>query len=146
MTTTLDAQVTLEQMGWRSRSLPGFAGLVGPLWTRKEPDGWAYGILVSEQHTNPAGLVHGGLFTTLLDHALSSIAWEAADRQPCVTVSLDTNFLSGAYVNQFLEARGRVVKATSSLIFMRGELKVEDAEIAVASAILKVASQKTTPN
>ena len=30
--------------GWKPRTLPGFAGLVGPLWTRKEDDGWAYGL------------------------------------------------------------------------------------------------------
>ena len=30
--------------GWKPRTLPGFFDLVGPLWTRKEGDSWAYGI------------------------------------------------------------------------------------------------------
>jgi len=68
--------------GWTPRALPGFAGLVGPLWTRREGDGWAYAILVEDRHANPAGLAHGGLVSTLADHALSVIAWEANARRP----------------------------------------------------------------
>lgn len=124
--------------GWRERSLPGFAGLVGPLWTRQEEDAWAYGILTTAEHTNPAGMIHGGLLATLMDHALSAIAWEALGRRPCVTVQLDTHFLSAGREGQFLEARGRVVRATSSLVFMHGDVRAEGVELVTASAILKV--------
>ena len=76
--------------GWNPRSLDGFFGLVGPLWTRKEEGTWAYGFMAEPRHTNPAGVVHGGMLVTLIDHALSAIAWEANERRPCVTVQLDT--------------------------------------------------------
>ncbi len=126
--------------GWRQRALPGFVGLVGPLWTRKEEGGWAYGLLAGPQHLNPAGLVHGGLLTTLVDHALSAIAWEAVGRRACVTVQLDTHFVAAARGGQFLEARGRVVRATSSLVFMQGQVAVAGTEIVGASAVLKLLS------
>lgn len=140
--TTTETEQALEDSGWRKRGLPGFAGLIGPLWTKKENGGWAYGLLATQSHTNPAGLVHGGLVTTLLDHALSAVAWEAMDRRPCVTVSLDTQFLSAARSGQFLEARGRVVRATFSLIFLQGTIQVSESDIATASAILKVAGKE----
>ncbi|MEO8279404.1 MAG: PaaI family thioesterase [Ideonella sp.] len=124
--------------GWRQRALPGFAGLIGPLWTRKEGDQWAYGLLATAEHLNPAGVVHGGLLTSLVDHAVSAIAWQAIGRRACVTVQLDTQFLSAARAGQFLEARGRVVRATSSLVFMQGSISVGDAEIVSASALMKI--------
>jgi len=136
----MSATPTLEPSipeGWRKKVLPGFAGLIGPLWVRKEADGWAYGLQATGDHLNPAGVVHGGLLTALLDHALSAIAWEALGRRACVTVQLDTHFLAAAREGQFLEVRGRVLRATSSLVFMQGELSVAGSVVATGAAVLK---------
>ena len=124
--------------GWKARDLPGFFGLVGPLWTRKEGDAWAYGCLAEGRHANPAGLVHGGMLSTLLDHTLSAIAWEANARKPCLTVALDVQFLGPARPGEFVEARGHIVRQASSLVFTRGDLRVRDRPVAAATAILKV--------
>jgi len=128
------------QDGWKARELPGFFGQVGPLWTRREPDAWAYGVLADDRHVNPAGIVHGGMLTTLLDHALSAIAWEANARKACITVALDTHFLAPARPGEFIAARGRIVRQASTLVFMQGSLTVRDRTVATASAILKIAS------
>jgi uncharacterized protein (TIGR00369 family) len=104
--------------GWKPRTPPGFIGLVGPLWTKRQGASWSYGILAEEKHTNPAGIVHGGLLTTLLDHALSTIAWEANERSSCITVALDVHFLAAARPGDLIAASGRIVRQTSSLIFM----------------------------
>ncbi|MFD4837153.1 PaaI family thioesterase [Achromobacter sp. NPDC058515] len=137
----MSATPTIESLGadgWRRKSLPGFAGLIGPLWARREGDGWAYGLLAASDHLNPAGVVHGGLLSALLDHGLSAIAWEALARRACVTVQLDTHFLAPARAGQFLELRGRVVRATSSLVFMQGEVSVAGNAVATGAAVLKV--------
>lgn len=126
--------------GWKARALPGFIGVVGPLWTKREGDRWSYGFLAEDRHANPAGLVHGGMLTTLADHALSAIAWEASSRAPCVTIALDVHFLAVARPGDFVVARGEVVRQSASLVFMRGQLTVADREIAAATAILKVRS------
>ena len=127
-----------SQDGWTPRTLPGFAGLVGPLWTRREGDGWAYAILVEDRHANPAGLAHGGLVSTLADHALSVVAWEANARRPCITVALDVRFLAPARPGDLLVARGRVVRQTGSLAFLEGRVTVGDIEIATTTAIMSV--------
>lgn len=124
--------------GWKPRTLPGFAGLVGPLWTRKENDAWAYGLVAEVRHANPAALVHGGVICTLLDHALSVIAWEANARKPCVTVALDVQFLAPARPGDFMVVRGRITRQSATLVFLQGTLAVGDSTIATASAILKV--------
>ena len=130
------ADPTLE--GRKARELPGFFGIVGPLWTRMEGDTWAYAVLAEDNHTNPVGIVHGGMLTTLLDHTLSVIAWEANERKPCITVALDVHFLAAARPGDLVVARGRIVRQTATLAFTQGTLSVVQQEIATASAILKI--------
>lgn len=131
--------------GWKERALPGFMGTAGPLWTRREADGWAYGLLATPAHLNPADMVHGGLLATLIDHALSAIAWEAAGRRPCVTVQLDTHYLAAGRQGQFLQARGQVLRKTASLVFVQGTVSADGCMLVSATAVLKVLAEKAGP-
>jgi acyl-coenzyme A thioesterase PaaI-like protein len=128
----------LSLAGWRQHSLDGFIQLAGPLWSKREEDEWKYGFLTEARHANPARVVHGGLLTTLMDHALSTIAWEAAGRLPCVTIQLDTHFISAVQPGSFVVARGRITRRSATLVFMQGVLSVEKDEVVTASAILKI--------
>ncbi|PUA96038.1 uncharacterized protein (TIGR00369 family) [Acidovorax sp. 107] len=123
--------------GWKARSLPGFIQHAGPLWAKREEHGWAYGFAVGPQHLNPAGAGHGGALMTLMDHALSAVAWEACDRAPCVTLQLDSHFVSPVRAGQFVEARAEVIQRTASLVFMRGELRAGESLVLTAHALLK---------
>lgn len=128
----------LEAAQWKQRELPGFIGAAGPLWTRREADAWAYGLLAQGKHLNPAGVVHGGALLTLVDHAISAVAWEASGRLPCVTLQLDTHFADGVREAQFVQARAEVVQRSASLLFMRASLTVEDRLVLSAQAIMKI--------
>lgn len=130
--------VRLQEQGWKPRELGGFMGHSGPLWTRREADGWAYGLLAEDHHLNPAGVVHGGALATLIDHVLSTVAWEACDRTPCVTVQLDTHFMAEVRAGQFAQARATVTARTSGMVFMEGMVRVDDRPVLAARAILKV--------
>lgn len=136
MKNTSDA-AALEAAGWKSRELPGFIGLVGPLWTRRETETWAYGLHMQAKHLNPANRVHGGAIMTLMDHAISSVAWEACGRKPCVTVQMDSQFLGAAMEGQFLEVRVQLTHQTGSLCFARAEMIVGEQLLMSAQAILK---------
>jgi uncharacterized protein (TIGR00369 family) len=133
-------QRTLHDRGWKQVNATGaFMAQAGPLWARRDGDGegWVYGVLTTDRHLNPAGVVHGGLLATLIDHALSTVAWEAAGRVPCVTVQLDTQFMAAVPAGVLVEARARVSRRTSSLVFMRGQLTVDGTEVLVAQALMK---------
>ncbi|WP_035205868.1 PaaI family thioesterase [Acidovorax sp. CF316] len=123
--------------GWQVRALGGFIAHAGPLWARREGEGWAYGFAIGPQHLNPAGVVHGGALLTLMDHAMSTVAWEAAGRVPCVTLQLDSHFAAPVGAGQFVEARAQVVRRTGSLVFMRGELQVGGSLVLAAQALMK---------
>jgi uncharacterized protein (TIGR00369 family) len=128
----------LQKLGWKQRSLIGFIQSAGPLWTRREGIDWQYGILTDSSHSNPAGMVHGGLLATLMDHTLSAVAWEAIGRRACVTVQLDTQFLVPVVPGAFLQATAKVVRSTRSLVFVQGTLAVDDEVVLSGSAVLKV--------
>ncbi|QKV55639.1 PaaI family thioesterase (plasmid) [Comamonas antarctica] len=113
-------------------------GLAGPLWTRREEGGWAYGLQVQRQHLNPAGVLHGGALLTLVDHALSTVAWQALQRQPCLTLQLDSQFLASVAEGGFVVVRARVTQRTRSLLFLQGLATVEEAPVLQAQAIMKV--------
>ncbi|KQO15166.1 phenylacetic acid degradation protein [Acidovorax sp. Leaf76] len=123
--------------GWKARSLTGFIQHAGPLWALREEHGWAYGLAVGPQHSNPAGSAHGGALLTLMDHTLSTVAWEACDRTACVTLQLDSHFVSPVRPGQFVEARAAVLQRTGSLVFMRGELRAGESLVLTAHALMK---------
>jgi uncharacterized protein (TIGR00369 family) len=128
----------LEREGWTPRELPGFIGLAGPLWTRKTGDGWCYGFLAGAQHLNPAGVVHGGALVTWVDHAMSTVAWEACERQPCVTVDLHTQFMAPVQAGDWVQVRTTVEHRAARLLFVRASLVVGDRVVLAAQGLLAV--------
>ena len=125
--------------GWKYLSWhdDGFPQLVGPFWSKREGDGWAYGLLAEPRHGNAHGIIHGGMLVTFLDQILGATCWEAAQRGPVVTIQLNTHFVSGAKAGEFLEARAEAVRATRSVVFVRGQLTVGSRIVATADGVWK---------
>lgn len=128
---------SLERDGWKPRELPGFIGLVGPLWTRRDGDAWRYGLRMASKHLNPARHVHGGALLTLMDHAISSVAWEHCRRTPCVTVQLDSQFQGSVKEGAFVEVRVHITQEAKSLCFARAEMHEGSRLVMTAQSILK---------
>ncbi|MGR3462189.1 MAG: PaaI family thioesterase [Roseovarius sp.] len=127
---------------WKAVKTGEFMDLMGPLLrsTRTE-DKNTYGLQTTDIHKNHIGLVHGGVLTSLMDQVLAIVAWNAADRQPTVTVQMDTRFLGAAKAGDFLETRAAVRHASRSLIFVDAEISSSTGPIASASAIMKISTQ-----
>ena len=112
------------------------------LWARRQGDSWEYGLLVEPRHENGVGVVHGGMLVTLLDQAVSLVAWAANEQQPCTTIHLDTHFVAPSVAGDFIVARGEVARKTSSLIFLRGTLSVNEKQIMYGQGIMKILRTK----
>jgi acyl-coenzyme A thioesterase PaaI-like protein len=106
--------------GWRPLLRAGLPGGLGVPWGRKQDGAWRYGLTTVEDHANVNGVLHGGVLMTFADHGLSMLAWEAAERAPCTTIQLNTQFLDAVHPGEFLELRGEVVRRTRGLVFLRG--------------------------
>jgi uncharacterized protein (TIGR00369 family) len=128
--------------GWAPRAPIGFSGLTGPLWSRPEGDGWAYGILADSRHVNGHGIVHGGMLMTLLDNAMGVTVWHAGGLRPVVTMQLNTHFLASAHPGEFLEARGEIIRVANSVIFVRGMITVGERKVAAGDGVWKVLAAK----
>lgn len=117
----------------------------GPFWIPDgpEPDGTVT-LTVERRHCNGHGAVHGGLLATMADLAVCWIAVLDLPDERVVTVSLTTDYLSGAEEGETLVARPVLVRRTGSLAFCRCEIRAvgEGAEaegrpVATANAVLK---------
>lgn len=128
--------------GWKPVEAAGFMALIGPLLRSTNlEDRTTYGLQTDARHKNRIGLVHGGVLTSLLDQVVAIVAWNAADRQPTVTVQMDTQFLGTARAGDFLETRATVRHATRSLMFVDAEISCATGPIASASAIMKISRE-----
>jgi uncharacterized protein (TIGR00369 family) len=133
--------------GWRVLERHGFPSVMGPLWMREEEGGaFAVGMLLTEGHANGRGVAHGGMLATLMDHALGmTVSRALGGGLPLATVSLDLQFVAAARPGEFLEARGSVIRKTSSLVFIRGSILVGAREVLSAAGIWKVLGPPRPP-
>lgn len=99
---------------------------------------WAEGVgevelHVREDHLNSMGIVHGGVYVTLLDaafgHAVSWCAVEGNTRS-AVTVSLTTTFLAPARTGHVV-ARGVVKGQQGRMVTLEGEVRDADGTLCV---------------
>ena len=124
---------------WEELGINGYVDLIGPLLRSKKPgDRHVYGLLAQEKHENRLGTIHGGVLAGLLDQVIAITAWDAADRQPTVTVQMDIRFLGAAKAGAFLEARAAIKHSTRSLVFVDADITCEDKKIATGTAVMKI--------
>ncbi len=116
----------------------GYPALIGPFFARREGEGWRYGFLAEPRHRNMGGVVHGGMLMSFADDVLGITVWAAAGRKPCTTVQLNTHFIAPARVGDFVEGRAEVLRATRSVVFVRGVLTVGERTIAHADGVWKI--------
>lgn len=96
---------------------------------------------IVRDHLNGAFAVHGGVFATMLDNALTfSAAYVGEDRpgHRCLTLSLTTSFVGPAVEGDTLTARARVVGGGRKLVFAQGEIFNQDGvRLAHGDAVIK---------
>jgi acyl-coenzyme A thioesterase PaaI-like protein len=78
------------------------------------------------------------MLLTFADSALGRIVAEAVERKPIATIQLDTHFLAPAKPGDFVEARGRIVRKTRSVVFVEGMLTVRGHPVIRSHGIWKV--------
>jgi acyl-CoA thioesterase len=78
---------------------------------------------VERRHLNINGVVHGGVFATILDTAMGgSVVSLLHEDEVTATTSLYVEFLRPAGEGETLHAKGEVVRRGRHMAFVRGEL------------------------
>lgn len=93
-----------------------------------------------ERFAQGAGVLQGGIITTLLDFAMAFAAHTqlGADERTFATASLTVHLMRPAPPARYI-ARGRIVRAGRRLLFAEADLAASDAIVARASAVLPLA-------
>jgi uncharacterized protein (TIGR00369 family) len=116
-----------------------FETLIGPILYRDADGKRIGGFRVQPQHANTWNIVHGGMLTAFADSALTGI--DVYDRnnpdEGVVTVTLNCEFVGPAYVGEWIECHGEIVRRGKSMFFIQGRLKVDDRVIMTCSTVLK---------
>ena len=87
-------------------------------------------LTLEPRHTNPNGVMHGGVITTMMDSALGAalgaLRGEAARRDPHATVEMNASFLSGARPGDRIVVEGRVIRMGKTIAFGEAEARRAD--------------------
>jgi acyl-coenzyme A thioesterase PaaI-like protein len=128
-----------EFKGWVTWAGEAFEhDAAGPFYFRTDAKGVVAAFRAKAKHMNQGGVVHGGCLMTFADFSLFAIAAEELGEDGYgLTVAFTSEFLSGAKEGQLLEARGDVLRAGGSLIFVRGMVTADGAPCLNFSATLK---------
>ena len=134
----MDAE-SLKAAGWTFGQAKGFTGHLGPLWVRATDEARAVGMLVEDYHcNNNLGTIHGGAVMTLADIGLGYGVAAILDGFGCVTVSLQTQFVSVAHIGDFVVCQSEIIRRSKHLVFVRGLITAGDTTVASAEGIWKV--------
>jgi acyl-coenzyme A thioesterase PaaI-like protein len=110
--------------GWTLRPTKAFATHVGPFYSPPDGDALGCGFIASPKHGNKRGVVHGGMIMSAFDVALGNASWTASAGRPCATVQLNISFVGAVKMGDFVFVRAEVIKATRSMVFLRGTMTV----------------------
>ena len=91
-------------------------------------------ITLEEHHTNPNGVMHGGVVTTLMDEALGGViasvrGLETMFAAPHATVEMNASFLSGARPGDRIVVEARVLRVGRRVAFGEAEARRGDGEL-----------------
>lgn len=120
----------------------GFNAYVGPIYRKLSEDpalSHHYIFDVRNEHLNGSGFTHGGLLMTVVDAILGSTVAHRVGHM-CTTISLNCDFISAAKEGERIEGRASITRQTRSVVFVGGQLCVQDRTLMTASGIWKVLS------
>lgn len=119
-----------------------FEDYTGPFYCRPQGDALICGFRPDRKNCNAGGNVHGGALMTFADYALFMIAGGMGSAVHGVTVTCNCEFVNAAVPDRLLMARGEVIRAGLSMIFVRGIIYDEDRPVLAFSGSIKRVSKR----
>lgn len=115
-----------------------FEHIIGPFYERCEADGGvSYAFRVRQEHTNMAGIAHGGMLMSFADTVVAQAAFAANGSDHIVTLSMNVSFLAPARIGDLVECCPRLIRRTAEILFIDGDFRVGEAVILTAKSLWK---------
>ena len=107
--------------GWYNyQPSDAFEDYAGPFYCKPEASELVCGFRPDAKNCNAGGNIHGGSLMTFADYALFMIAGGIDNEVHGVTVTCNCEFVNAAVPGKLLIARGEVIRAGFSMVFVRG--------------------------
>jgi uncharacterized protein (TIGR00369 family) len=117
----------------------GFMKHIGGLELKKISEkSYEFSIEVKEIHLNTGKIAHGGFLSTIADTGMGTAAHQVANNNRCVTISLDTKFISAAKFSQRLIGKVKIQKKTNTLVFISCEIYNSENIVCQSSGVWKI--------
>jgi uncharacterized protein (TIGR00369 family) len=134
----------LREQGWRETPAGSpFGELIGPNYLKEENGVERYGFVVETKHLNRSNGLHGGMASAYLDMSLARTIATTQKLPHIATIHLGIEYIDVARVGDFVEVKAEIVRATRSVVFVRGSLVAGDRVIAIADGVWKITAPKS---
>ena len=127
-----------EQLSTKSGFMKHNGGILFRELSKKE---YEFKTKINKNHLNAAGITHGGYIASIIDAGAGTGAHRSSGNQPCVTISLDINFIHSTKLYDEIIGFVKIQKKTKSMIFLICHLESKGKMIATASGIWKILSR-----
>jgi acyl-coenzyme A thioesterase 13 len=135
---TATISTTLKTEGWKPVPAKDYPAMIGPFLARRAATAWEYAFLPEQRHLNIGGVVHGGMLMSFMDDVLGMTVWESAGRKAVTTVQLNHQFIAPGKLGELVIGRGEVLRATRSVVFVRGTLMSGDRVLVHGDGVWKI--------
>ena len=116
-----------------------FLDNAGPHYLKQDGNSIIVGMRISDAHVNYIGIAHGGVLTTLADVALSiQVHRSESPPLPVATISLNSNFLSGAKRGDWLEASATIDRKGKRVAYTSGVIRRDDEMIMTMTGVFSI--------
>ena len=119
-----------------SRSRSVYSQGLGPFYFRADEDCFRQGIRVRSRHCNGAGVVHGGMLSTLADNTMAAAAYTQIGARS-LTIQMSLEFISAVRPGAWLEAVAQVSSTTLTMVFCEADMFVGDRLVMKATGIFR---------
>ena len=77
---------------------------------------------VREDMTNPMGVLHGGIASTILDEVVGTMVYALGRDFAYVSVNLNCDFLHAARIGDVITAKANVIRAGKNIVHVEGTI------------------------
>lgn len=122
-----------------------FEHMVGPIYhlPSEAKDRVRFGFLVEPRHTNPYGVLHGGMLGTVVDTMMGYLVFHALSGGACATINLNCDFISAAKAGDWIEGEARITRMGRQVAFVRAEAECAGKPVLTASGSWAIVAAKS---
>ena len=123
--------------GWETFTDEGFIQTAGPFFYKKNGSEIHFLFPTGMKHQNLRNVVQGGALMTFTDRAFGAVARLTTETKSTATIQFNYQFVDAVQIGDTVELIPNVIKVTKSMVFLNGELTVEDRTVGFATGVWK---------